>query len=193
MFKKFTLATAALALASAPALAGSPAPATDDPVLAAPVPVATSPDWTGFYAGGELGYGNFDSSLGSSEDEVLGGLVAGYDWDLGNWVVGAGADYDFAGGDVDQIFRAKLRSGYKIGPLFADDQRIAAAILSALCATMEPGSPVSLDVPEDNAAGTKLAEQAGLEPSFETARMYKGGIPSLPIARTFGISTFELG
>jgi GNAT superfamily N-acetyltransferase len=87
----------------------------------------------------------------------------------------------------------RCRSGYKIGPLFAADQRNAAAMLSALCATMEPGSTVSLDVPEDNAAGTKLAEQAGLEPSFETARMYKGGIPSLPIARTFGISTFELG
>ncbi len=87
----------------------------------------------------------------------------------------------------------RCRSGYKVGPLFADDQRIASAMLSALCATMEPGSTVSLDVPEDNAAGTKLAEQAGLEPSFETARMYKGEIPSLPIARTFGITTFELG
>ena len=87
----------------------------------------------------------------------------------------------------------RCRSGYKIGPLFADDQLIASSIFSALCATTEAGSSVSLDVPEDNPAGTQLAEQAGLEPSFETARMYKGRVPSLPIARTFGITTFELG
>ena len=115
MFKKITLATAALALASAPALAGSPEPAPVEPIIAAPAPVSTSPDWTGFYGGVELGYGNFDSSLGSSEDEFIGGLVGGYDWDLGDWVVGVGADYDFTSGDIDQLFRAKLRGGYKVG------------------------------------------------------------------------------
>ena len=115
MFKKITLATAALALASAPALAGSPEPAPAEPVIAAPVPVASSPDWTGFYGGAQLGYGNFDSTVGGSDDEFIGGIVGGYDWDFGNWVAGVGADYDFSGGDVEQIFRAKLRGGYKIG------------------------------------------------------------------------------
>lgn len=90
------------------------------------------------------------------------------------------------------VIRA-CRDGYKIGPLFADDPAIAASLLDALCATMAAGSSVSLDVPEDNAAAVRLAEAAGLEPSFETARMYRGQAPSLPIARTFGITTFELG
>lgn len=115
MFKQITLTTAALALVSAPALAGSPEPAPVEPVIAQATPVSTSPDWTGFYAGGELGYSNFDASPGGDEDEFIGGIVGGYDWDLGNWVVGVGADYDFAGGDVEQIFRAKGRAGYKIG------------------------------------------------------------------------------
>ncbi|MEO3415487.1 outer membrane beta-barrel protein [Roseovarius sp. CAU 1744] len=115
MFKKITLATAALALATTPALAGSPEPAPAEPVIASPAPVASTPDWTGFYAGAQLGYGNFDASPGGDEDEFIGGIVGGYDWDLGTWVAGVGADYDFAGGDVEQIGRLKARAGYKIG------------------------------------------------------------------------------
>ena len=122
MFKKIALATAALALATAPAFAGSPAPTIEEPILAAPAPVATSPDWTGFYVGGQLGYGNVDTSVaGVDGDDFIGGLVGGYDWDLGNWVVGVGADYDFAdislgtAADLEQVWRLKTRGGYKIG------------------------------------------------------------------------------
>jgi hypothetical protein len=32
-----------------------------------------------------------------------------------------------------------------------------------------------------------------IAPVFETARMYRGSAPTLPIARTFGITSFELG
>ncbi len=115
MIKKLTLATAALALASTSALAGSPEPVPAAPIIAAPAAVAASPDWTGFYAGAELGFGNFDASPGNDDDEFIGGIVGGYDWDLGNWVVGIGGDYDFTGGDVEQIARIKARAGYKIG------------------------------------------------------------------------------
>jgi Acetyltransferase (GNAT) domain/Acetyltransferase (GNAT) family len=85
------------------------------------------------------------------------------------------------------------RNGFKIGPLFADDAAIAEAIYGTLCRELPPDSEVSLDVPEANAAAVDLAERADLAPSFETARMYRGGMPELPIARTFGITTFELG
>ena len=38
-----------------------------------------------------------------------------------------------------------------------------------------------------------VAEEAGMSPVFETARMYKGKTPALPLVRMFGITTFELG
>jgi opacity protein-like surface antigen len=69
-----------------------------------------------------VGYGQVDPDNFDDDDGVIGGLVLGYDYDLGNdWVIGAGLDYDFAdidigpNGSLDEIFRAKLRGGYKIG------------------------------------------------------------------------------
>jgi Acetyltransferase (GNAT) domain/Acetyltransferase (GNAT) family len=85
------------------------------------------------------------------------------------------------------------RSGYKIGPLFADDGMIAAALLSGLLTRLEPGASVSLDTPEDNRPAVELATRAGLAPVFETARMYRGKAPELPHHCIFGITTFELG
>jgi len=89
------------------------------------------------------------------------------------------------------VIRA-CRSGCKVGPLFAEDAKTAAALFAGLCATA-PGEEVALDTPQDNGAAVALAEQAGLTPVFETARMYRGTAPSLPIHRTFGITPFELG
>lgn len=86
----------------------------------------------------------------------------------------------------------QCRSGCKIGPLFADDAATAEAIFVALCKTA-PDEEVSLDTPEDNKAAVALAERAGLKPVLEIARMYRGPAPTLPVARTFGITTFELG
>jgi hypothetical protein len=39
----------------------------------------------------------------------------------------------------------------------------------------------------------KLGERYGFRPVFETARMYRGPEPSLPLDRIYGITTFELG
>ncbi|QYX58292.1 porin family protein [Roseovarius sp. SCSIO 43702] len=114
---------------SAPALAGNlDEPVAEAPVIVAPAPVApVSPNWTGFYGGAELGYGNIDTNAPgvSGNDGVVGGLIAGYDYDFNNgFVLGGGVDYDWtdmgltAGGvtaDVDSILRVKLRGGYKIG------------------------------------------------------------------------------
>lgn len=87
----------------------------------------------------------------------------------------------------------RCRSGYKIGPLFADDEAIAEALFTALCAHVPAGTPVFLDVPEPNAAALALGERHGLSLAFETARMYTGTPPDLPLARHYGITTFELG
>jgi len=84
------------------------------------------------------------------------------------------------------------REGHKIGPLFADSAPIAEALLSGLAAPW-PGEKIFLDVPEPNAAAISLAEGRGMRPMFETARMYRGPAPALPLERIFGITTFELG
>ena len=86
----------------------------------------------------------------------------------------------------------RCREGYKIGPLFADDTAGADALFRGLAAHAA-GGPVYIDPPVTNAAAIALAKGHGLVPSFETARMYRGPAPDLPIARTFGITTFELG
>lgn len=87
----------------------------------------------------------------------------------------------------------RCREGAKVGPLFADDASIADALFRALAAQVEPGSAVFLDVPEPNAEALALGDRLGLQLVFETARMYTGAAPALPLARHYGITTFELG
>jgi hypothetical protein len=82
--------------------------------------------------------------------------------------------------------------GHKIGPLFANDPDIASAILSTLIPVAK-GGRIYIDVPADNIEGVRLAESLGLEPVFETARMYLGPAPTLPMKRIFGVTTLELG
>lgn len=82
--------------------------------------------------------------------------------------------------------------GAKIGPLFADDAPTAHALFGALAERAAAG-PLFLDVPEPNAAAAALARAAGMAPVFETARMYTGAPPAIPLARVFGITSFELG
>lgn len=84
------------------------------------------------------------------------------------------------------------RVGHKIGPLFADTPAIAERLFAALSASV-PGDPVFLDVPRPNIAAVALAERHGMAPVFETARMYTGGDPGLPVDRIYGVTTFELG
>ena len=84
------------------------------------------------------------------------------------------------------------REGSKIGPLFAHSPGAARALFGALVADAPPG-PVFLDLPEPNADAIAMAEAAGMAPAFETARMYAGPAPDLPLARIYGITSFELG
>jgi hypothetical protein len=89
------------------------------------------------------------------------------------------------------VLRA-CRRGFKIGPLFADDPHIAGSLLQGL-ASRVPGQPIFLDTPEANPAAIELAKRHGMEPVFETARMYTKGSPAGRIDRCFGVTTFELG
>jgi outer membrane immunogenic protein len=68
---------------------------------APPAPVSQAYDWTGFYlginGGGGWGHSNWDTSAASIG--ISGGLAggaAGYNWQLGNAVLGLEADVDWA-------------------------------------------------------------------------------------------------
>ncbi|WP_256096754.1 hypothetical protein [Pseudoalteromonas luteoviolacea] len=54
-------------------------------------------------------------------------------------------------------------------------------------------SQVYLDVPECNPQAVALAESLGMSVVFETARMYTKEAPKLPLERTFGVASFEIG
>jgi GNAT superfamily N-acetyltransferase len=87
----------------------------------------------------------------------------------------------------------RCREGWKVGPLFASDPAQADALFRQLCARVPTGDRVYLDVPQPNAAALALAASHGLTKVFETARMYLGPVPALPLDRIFGVTTFELG
>ncbi|MBV2352987.1 GNAT family N-acetyltransferase [Streptomyces sp. J2-1] len=82
--------------------------------------------------------------------------------------------------------------GLRVGPLFADTEADARALFAALL-DGAAGQRIAIDVPEPNALAVKLAEEAGLQPCFETARMYSGPVREHAGERVFGSATLELG
>ncbi|MFJ3222298.1 GNAT family N-acetyltransferase [Streptomyces sp. NPDC086783] len=84
------------------------------------------------------------------------------------------------------------RDALRVGPLFADTAEDARALFAGLTATA-PGREVAIDVPENNAPAVALAEDLGLTPSFETARMYTGPVRPFAAERVFGVTSLELG
>lgn len=87
----------------------------------------------------------------------------------------------------------KCNEGYKIGPLFAEDILKAKSVFLELQNKIPEGSSFTIDIPESNRASLKMAKDFEMEYFFETARMYKGEIPDLPLNKIFGITTYELG
>ncbi|HYD04518.1 MAG TPA: GNAT family N-acetyltransferase [Reyranella sp.] len=89
------------------------------------------------------------------------------------------------------VVRAAVTAS-RIGPLYASSPELAAALIGKLAAAM-PGRPIAVDMPDFNEAGTRMAEQLGLKPAFETARMYTGPDPEIDRAGLFGVASLELG
>lgn len=89
------------------------------------------------------------------------------------------------------VLRA-CREGYKIGPLFANNEKIADELFLALVNHAQEG-PVFLDIPENNRHALALVKRYQFEKVFETVRMYLKGEPALPMDEIYGITTFELG
>ncbi len=63
----------------------------------------------------------------------------------------------------------------------------------ALKARAPEATAIFLDTPAVNAAAIEMAQRNGMTVCFETARMYLGTRPELPIERVFGVTSFELG
>ncbi|TIP29221.1 MAG: GNAT family N-acetyltransferase [Mesorhizobium sp.] len=84
----------------------------------------------------------------------------------------------------------RCREGSKIGPLFANGLDAASRLFAALA---NASGNVHLDVPETSRQFAARLTSAGLQPGFETARMYKGKAPQLMQSGVFAITTLELG
>ncbi|TPI34022.1 GNAT family N-acetyltransferase [Mesorhizobium sp. B3-2-1] len=84
------------------------------------------------------------------------------------------------------------RSGFKIGPLFADDTRTALDLLDDLASACE-GGDLHIDVPASKVDFIAALVAAGFSSTFTTTRMYKGPPPRLDANRIFGVTTLELG
>lgn len=86
----------------------------------------------------------------------------------------------------------KVDDGYKVGPLFAEDEKIAEALYQAALNSVE-GSTLYIDMPVVNEAALRLVKKYNATYVFECARMYYGTPPALPTDKIFGITSFELG
>jgi hypothetical protein len=82
--------------------------------------------------------------------------------------------------------------GFKIAPLFADTPDIAEELFASL-ASCAKDEPLFLDIPVCNQAALELVERHGMTRVFDTARIYRGAQPDLPLNRIYGITSFELG
>jgi len=86
----------------------------------------------------------------------------------------------------------KCRQGYKIGPLFAESEDIAETLFSSLTRPIA-GEEFFLDIPEPNEGAGRLVRRHAMAKVFETARMYRGEAPSVPLDKIYGVTSFELG
>jgi GNAT superfamily N-acetyltransferase len=87
----------------------------------------------------------------------------------------------------------KCYSGYKIGPLFADNPEIADQLYSQLALEAKEGAPFFLDVPEANPEALSMVKKYNMKEVFATTRMYSQGKPDMALEKIYGVTTFELG
>ena len=84
-------------------------------------------------------------------------------------------------------------SGHKIGPLFADSPELAESLFLALRTGAKTKELIYIDIPGVNQAAVSLAKRYDMAVVFETARMYTGERPDMPLHRLFGVTSFEVG
>lgn len=87
----------------------------------------------------------------------------------------------------------KCFTGYKIGPLFADNPEIAQALFNTLLGQIDKSTEVFFDIPECNPEAIKMTTDYGMKKVFATGRVYSKGQPNFPLEKWYGVTTFELG
>ena len=109
-----------LAATSLVALAVGGARAADLPAAYKAPPIAPAYSWNGLYVGANIGYGwgqaKYDATLtgigtvSQSEDMdgVIGGVQSGYNYQMGNWVLGFETDFQFSGQQGGSTFAGVL-------------------------------------------------------------------------------------
>lgn len=84
----------------------------------------------------------------------------------------------------------RCRVGAKIGPLVAADNGVALRLIRHAAGAFD--GPVILDVPAQSAPLARLCTAQGMIPSFETARMYRGGRIT-GSGTVYAVASLELG
>lgn len=90
-------------------------------------------------------------------------------------------------------------TGHRIGPLFADNAKIAKVILKHLGETLRLAKHHSgctsffLDIPQINPDAIALMQQIQARKCFSNCRMYLGTIPLSPTHQIYGNTTLEAG
>lgn len=84
----------------------------------------------------------------------------------------------------------RCKAGAKIGPLVADNPDSAERLIKHAATVF--GADITIDVPDTSDVLSGLCQGFGLEPGFQTARMYRGQKPVGKDA-IFAVTTLELG
>ncbi len=164
--------------ADLPSRKKAPAPAQSY----APAPAAFS--WTGFYAGANAGYGtgsftkqaaaSAPANLGSPKGAMMG-VQAGYNYQVGQFVAGVEADYDWANVASHSQFKTLADTGStrltSVGTLrgrlgFAADRALVYATGGLAYGTIHTNNPVPVPALSDRAGRAGYALGAGIEYAF---------------------------
>ncbi|MFH8344498.1 GNAT family N-acetyltransferase [Streptomyces sp. NPDC018045] len=85
------------------------------------------------------------------------------------------------------------REGWRVGPLFADTSRGAAALFDALVAHPGPDDVVYVDVPDPHHSARSMVLGRGMVADSHTMRMYTGVVPSVRWEWGYAVTSLELG
>ncbi|MBD1205790.1 MAG: porin family protein [Rhodobacteraceae bacterium] len=168
MKRRITGFAGVAAMAAMPAFAGGLVQPTEEPMVA-PAPMAMpapSTDWSGLYAGGQLGYGDVGSTGALAGDGMTAGVFAGYRADFGQFVTGVEGNFDWAnidlggGTSLDSISRLKLIGGYDVGPALVYGTVAAVRADTTLGADNGWGAGIGVDyaVTQQMTLGAELME-----------------------------------